>query len=215
MLFLILCMFVACVFSIDINSFETLLKNPTREQIIVHHPSFPPGDGAGTLFYPASPDLTTYLNISEEDPYALVNISGNQLNTYSYRDGLIELKKFKQPEGVHSELELEYSDLNTFKKSEFGVHVFLIFSNASESMEYANIVRSIPHNVTKNCFDLSATSYDMFFHSLPSIGIISPLFKHMIEIREPISTEFVYQVVTDTFDTLHELGGTLNKIGKK
>jgi hypothetical protein len=202
---IILFLLVVSVVSINLDSFEDLLMDQQEgmnSKLVFHHESYVPEERDGVLFYPASTELSDYLAITTEDPYALVNISGGQFNTYSYQDGVTELKYFDQTEGVHPQLLLNQTDLNTFVPS--GVHVFLIFSNVSESKEYANIVNTLPHNnVTKHCFDLSESSYGMDFKHVPAIGVFSPLWTQLIEIQEPVSSEFVSQVLDDTFDLMN------------
>ncbi len=201
-LILFLMLFVGGM-SIGLESFEELLmEEGLKSNIVFYAHDMPsPEERDGVLFYPADVELSEYLAITSEDPYALVNVSGSQFDTYSYRDGISSLKHFDQPNGMHSELLLDQTDLNTFEPS--GVHAFLIYSNVSESKEYADIVRAIPHkNVTKHCFDLSQTSYGMDFETLPAIGVFSPLWTHLIVIQEPVSAEFVSHVLNDTFDLM-------------
>ena len=185
--------------AIGMGSFEDILMEAGNiSSVIFHHESVVPIEQEGILFYPSDDELSEYLLIDASDPYALVNMSGTQqFNTYSYRDGFTTLKSFDQPSGIHSDLGLEYMDLNGFVPS--GIHVFLIFSNASESSEYANIVKNISHtNVSKHCFDLTKSDYDMEFISDPTIGVFSKIFDKVIEVQQPISDSFVNEVIDGT-----------------
>ena len=187
--------------AVNIDSFEDIMfEVGNRSRVVFHHESVEPSDQEGVLFFPASSDLQSYLLIDENDPYALVNMTWEQqFDTYSWDNGVATHRKvFKQPSGVHPEFGLNYTDLEDFLPGD-GLHVFLIFSNASASVDFANMVNNISHpNVTKHCFDLTASDLSFPLVADPSIGVFSTLFDHLIEIRAPVSQEFVDQVLVDT-----------------
>jgi hypothetical protein len=200
-MFFALFLFIGVATAVNMDSFEDIMfEVGNTSRVVFHHESTTPSDQEGVLFFPASSDLQNYLSIDENDPYALVNMtSEQQFNTYSWENGGVKSRKvFEQPSGVHPEFGLSYTDLEDFTPGT-GLHVFLIFSNASASVSFANIVNNISHpNVTKHCFDLTASDLSFPLVADPAIGVFSTLFNHLIEIRSPVSQEFVDQVLVDT-----------------
>jgi hypothetical protein len=195
MFIFIILMMISQSLSIGMDSLmDLLIEVGNRSSVVFHHPTVIPEEREGVLFYPASSDLSEYLAITRVDPYALVNISGDQMDTYSYMDGDIQLKYFKQPEGIHIDLGLEYIDLNTLNIT--GLHVILVFSDVSESKKYAEMVQNIKVNdtlVSKHCFDISKTSFNYDFVKLPAIVTVSKF--GFIPLEEPIHKSYIEKVV--------------------
>lgn len=153
-------------------------------------------------FKSANGDLQQYLNMSVLDPYALVTISDNmeQFFTYTWNtDGTYVPKSFGTDYEMHPVLQFEHAAPPFIHSNGIELYLFFLDATDKETARLAEILHNITEPVLKFCFDVGSADFN---HTLkkypPSILVRSPLFNTMIELEPPIDLEFIREMIEST-----------------